>query len=102
MAQKIFFYEGDSILNELDIKRIFKTTNIELQSRYIFCILFDDFPSAFEWMTSIAFYAERENHHPEWLNVYNKVDVILTTHDAGGVSKLDIDLAKKMELQFKK
>ena len=64
--------------------------------------IFDDFPSAFEWMTSIAFYAERENHHPEWLNVYNKVDVILTTHDAGGVSKLDIDLAKKMELQFKK
>ena len=40
--------------------------------------VFDDFPSAFEWMTSIAFYAERENHHPEWLNVYNKVDVILT------------------------
>ena len=44
MAQKIFFYEGDSILNELDIKRIFKNTNIELQSRYIFCILFDDQP----------------------------------------------------------
>ena len=64
--------------------------------------IFNDFISAFEWMTSIAFYAERENHHPEWLNVYNKVDVILTTHDAGGVSKLDIDLAKKMELQFKK
>ena len=56
----------------------------------------------FEWMTSIAFYAEKKNHHPEWFNVYNKVDVILTTHDAGGVSLLDIDLAKKMELQFKK
>jgi 4a-hydroxytetrahydrobiopterin dehydratase len=53
-------------------------------------------------MTSIAFYAEKKNHHPEWFNVYNKVDVILTTHDAGGVSSLDIDLAKKMELQFKK
>ena len=44
MAQKIFFYEGDSVLNELDIKRIFKNTNIELQSRYIFCILLDDQP----------------------------------------------------------
>ena len=44
MAQKIFFYEGDGVLNELDIKRIFKNTNIELQSRYIFCILFDDPP----------------------------------------------------------
>ena len=63
--------------------------------------VFDDFISAFEWMKSIAFYAEKKNHHPEWFNVYNKVDVILTTHDAGGVSLLDIDLAKKMELQFK-
>ena len=64
--------------------------------------IFNDFVSAFEWMTSIAFYAEKKNHHPEWFNVYNKVDVILTTHDVGGVSLLDIDLAKKMELQFKK
>jgi 4a-hydroxytetrahydrobiopterin dehydratase len=64
--------------------------------------IFDDFISAFEWMTSIAFYAEKKNHHPEWFNVYNKVDVILTTHDVGGVSLLDIDLAKKMELQFKR
>ena len=64
--------------------------------------IFDDFISAFEWMTSIAFYAEKKNHHPEWFNVYNKVDVILITHDVGGVSLLDIDLAKKMELQFKK
>ena len=63
--------------------------------------IFTDFPSAFEWMTSIALYAERKNHHPEWFNVYNKVDVTLTTHDAGGVSMLDIDLAKKMEIQFK-
>ena len=64
--------------------------------------VFNDFTSAFEWMTSIAFYAEKKNHHPEWSNVYNKVDVVLTTHDSGGVSLLDIDLAKKMEFQFKK
>ena len=64
--------------------------------------VFDDFISAFEWMTSIAIYAEQKNHHPEWFNVYNKVNVVLTTHDTGGVSLLDIDLAKKMEIQFKK
>ena len=63
---------------------------------------FKSFLAAFNWMTAIAFYAEQKNHHPEWFNVYNKVDVILTTHDVGGVSLLDIDLAKKMELQFKK
>lgn len=63
---------------------------------------FKDFSQAFHWMTAIAFYAEKKNHHPEWLNVYNKIDVILSTHDAKGVSNLDIDLAKKMDLQFKK
>ena len=64
--------------------------------------IFKDFTSAFQWMTSIAFYAEKKDHHPAWFNVYNKVNVTLTTHDAGGVSMLDIELAKKMELQFKK
>jgi|TARA_B110001454_G_C12722124_1_gene435152 4a-hydroxytetrahydrobiopterin dehydratase len=63
---------------------------------------FKDFSRAFHWMTAIALYAEKKNHHPEWFNVYNKIDVILSTHDAKGVSNLDIDLAKKMDLQFKK
>ena len=84
------------------LKKLKGWKNVKNRNAITKKFVFDDFPSAFEWMTSIAFYAERENHHPEWLNVYNKVDVILTTHDAGGVSKLDIDLAKKMELQFKK
>ena len=47
-------------------------------------------------MTSAAIEAEKMNHHPEWFNVYNKVVVDLTTHDAGGITELDIELAKKM------
>ena len=44
----------------------------------------------------MALYAEKKDHHPEWFNVYNTVEVTLSTHDAGGVTQLDIDLAKKM------
>ena len=58
---------------------------------------FKDFTRAFGWMTQAAIAAEKMNHHPEWFNVYNKVTVTLTTHDAGGLSHLDIDLANKMD-----
>ncbi|MFQ3249574.1 MAG: 4a-hydroxytetrahydrobiopterin dehydratase [Glaciecola sp.] len=58
---------------------------------------FKSFIRAFGWMTQIAIWAEKLKHHPEWFNVYNKVDVALTTHDAGGISELDFKLAEKME-----
>lgn len=58
---------------------------------------FDDFVSAFGFMTKVAILAEKANHHPEWSNVYNKVDIRLTTHDAGGLSQRDFDLAKKID-----
>lgn len=58
---------------------------------------FADFNEAFGFMTRAALVAETMDHHPEWFNVYNKVDVTLTTHDAGGLSAKDIALAKKME-----
>ena len=57
---------------------------------------FKDFMQAFGWMTSMAIYAEKKDHHPEWFNVYSTVEVVLSTHDIGGVSNLDIELAKKM------
>ncbi len=58
---------------------------------------FANFVQAFGWMTRCALWAEKWNHHPEWENVYNKTTVILTTHDVGGVSALDIRLARKMD-----
>ncbi|HKL46012.1 MAG TPA: 4a-hydroxytetrahydrobiopterin dehydratase [Roseovarius sp.] len=59
---------------------------------------FADFVEAFGFMTRAAIWAEKWNHHPEWSNVYNGVDVTLTTHDVGGLSALDVKLARKMDV----
>ena len=58
---------------------------------------FPDFVTAFAFMTRVALVAEKMNHHPEWFNVYNRVDVTLSTHDCGGISTLDVELAKQMD-----
>jgi 4a-hydroxytetrahydrobiopterin dehydratase len=58
---------------------------------------FKNFVEAFGWMTRAALWAEKLNHHPEWSNVYNRVDVTLITHDCDGLSALDVKLAKKMD-----
>jgi 4a-hydroxytetrahydrobiopterin dehydratase len=58
---------------------------------------FDDFTAAFAFMTRVAAKAEQMDHHPEWFNVWNRVDVTLSTHDAGGVTQKDIDLAAFMD-----
>ncbi len=58
---------------------------------------FADFTEAFAWMTRAALWAEKWDHHPEWRNVYNRVDVTLTTHDVGGLSSLDAKLARKLD-----
>ncbi len=55
---------------------------------------FKDFNEAFAFMTRVALMAEKMDHHPEWFNVYNRVDITLSTHDAGGLSERDIALAK--------
>lgn len=57
---------------------------------------FADFVDAFGFMTQVAMLAERANHHPEWSNVYNNVVINLTTHDAGGISKRDFELAEEI------
>lgn len=56
-----------------------------------------DFREAFGFMTQIALVAEKMNHHPEWSNVYRSVDITLSTHDVGGLSKLDLDLATAID-----
>lgn len=60
-------------------------------------ILFSDFAEAFGFMTQVALIAEKADHHPEWTNVWNRVDVLLTTHDAGGLSHRDIELAEAID-----
>lgn len=57
---------------------------------------FADFNAAFGWMTRVALLAEKMDHHPEWFNVYNRVDVTLASHDVDGVSTRDIKMAKAM------
>lgn len=58
---------------------------------------FGDFTEAMAFMTRVAFSAEKMNHHPNWSNVYNTVVVDLSTHDAGAITSLDVDLAKKID-----
>ena len=58
---------------------------------------FKDFREAFAFMTKVAEFADKTDHHPEWSNVYNRVDVELTTHDSGGVTELDVQLALFMD-----
>jgi 4a-hydroxytetrahydrobiopterin dehydratase len=58
---------------------------------------FRNFVEAFSFMTAVAFEAEKMDHHPDWENVYNKVTIRLSTHDSGGVTEKDLELAKKIE-----
>jgi len=59
---------------------------------------FADFPEAFAFMTRVAIEAEKADHHPEWSNVYNRVEIVLTTHDAGGLSTRDMALARRIDV----
>jgi 4a-hydroxytetrahydrobiopterin dehydratase len=59
---------------------------------------FTDFAEAFGFMTRVAILAEKADHHPEWFNVYSRVEILLTTHDADGLSQRDIDLASKIDV----
>ncbi len=61
------------------------------------CFTFRNFRDAMAFMVRVAFDAEKANHHPEWSNVYNRVEVRLTTHDSGGLTEKDLNLAAAME-----
>ncbi len=58
---------------------------------------FADFNAAFGFMARVALVAEKLDHHPEWRNVWNRVEIILTTHDAGGITDLDLELARRID-----
>jgi len=60
-------------------------------------LLFPDFVAAFGFMTKVAIIAEKKNHHPEWFNVYNKIIITLSTHDVGGISERDFELAQAID-----
>ena len=60
-------------------------------------LVFGSFPDAVAFMVRVAFHAEKLQHHPEWRNVYNRVWITLTTHDAGGLTQLDVDLAQRID-----
>ncbi|WP_342619988.1 4a-hydroxytetrahydrobiopterin dehydratase [Rhodoferax sp. GW822-FHT02A01] len=63
-------------------------------------LVFADFAQAFGFMVQIAILAEKRNHHPEWRNVYNRVEITLTTHDVQGLSQRDLDLAHSIDTAF--
>ena len=73
----------------------------EVSGEFLFRVfLFKNFVEAFDFMTAISSTAEEMNHHPDWANVYNKVEVRLSTHDSGGVTSLDVQLASTMDSLF--
>ena len=65
-----------------------------IEKRFVFA----DFNAAWGFMSRVALEAERVNHHPEWSNVWNRVDIVLTTHDANGLSMRDVPLARQIDL----
>ncbi len=72
-------------------------TQVEDRDAIAKSFTFKDFNEAFGFMSRIALYAERLDHHPEWFNVYKRVDITLTTHDCGGLSERDIELARLID-----
>ena len=82
----------EQIRNELGNLPGWSVVNGKLHKEFIF----KDFIEAFGFMTTAALHIEKMNHHPEWFNVYNKIKIDLVTHDAGGITQNDINLAKTL------
>ena len=83
--------EQESQLQHLPLWQIVRSPD-----RLVRTFVFDDFTGAFAFMTASALHAEKMNHHPDWSNCWNKVTVHLSTHDKGGLTQLDFELAKAM------
>ena len=99
MAKRLTTEQIGSALDELNGQRdgASAATWVSAGTRIERTFQFSDFVTAFGFMAEVALVAERMNHHPEWSNVYGKVQVGLTTHDAGGLTELDVRLARFME-----
>lgn len=83
----------EQIKNELKSLNGWTIQNGKLHKEFAF----SDFVEAFSFMTKIALHAEKMNHHPEWFNVYNRITIDLMTHDAGGITTNDVELARFIE-----
>jgi len=91
MVQKLSTIDRKGVLDALDGWR-----EVEGRDAIAKDFKFADFNAAFGWMSRVAMLAEKLDHHPEWFNVYNKVNVTLATHEAGGVTERDIAMAQAM------
>lgn len=87
MAERL---ELSDVLADLPLWRIHPGDRPAIERKLVFA----DFNTAFGFMTRVALLADKVDHHPEWFNVYNRVEVVLTTHDAGGVTRRDLDMAR--------
>ena len=89
------------VLNETERATAFQGlpgwSQVENRDAITRTIRFKDFNAAWGFMNRVALAAEQMDHHPEWFNVWNRVDIVLSTHDAGGLTQRDIDLAKRID-----
>jgi 4a-hydroxytetrahydrobiopterin dehydratase len=92
MVQQLSEEERAEALDELD-----EWDYDEARDAITRSFTFDDFTEAFAFMTRVALIAEKADHHPEWSNVWNRVDILLTTHDAGGLSARDVTMAEAID-----
>ncbi|HTK85625.1 MAG TPA: 4a-hydroxytetrahydrobiopterin dehydratase [Patescibacteria group bacterium] len=92
MAEKL----GEDTVNK-EMEKLAGWSRVPNRSAISKTFQFKSFSQAWAFMSRVALLAEKMNHHPEWFNVYNRVDVTLSTHDAGGLSELDFKMAEKMD-----
>lgn len=91
-------YDEHTLVQELDALNSLTSLPWQLEEGALTkCFRFGDFREAFAFMTRVAEIADEMDHHPEWRNIYNRVDIRLSTHDANGVTELDFKLARAME-----
>ncbi|WP_103070180.1 4a-hydroxytetrahydrobiopterin dehydratase [Aquimarina sediminis] len=96
MKKEITVYKGMEIQMQLDENRLSPYWMVKNNS-IVRNLEFKNFVEAFGFMSKVAIMAEKKNHHPEWFNVYHKLNITLTSHDFGGVSNMDLDFAKTIE-----